>query len=170
MQNSFERMDCISLELVKERMLNKYVNNWKMQVQNKPKLYLYKTFKVEYKTEDYLKMELNCVERAYLAQLRLGILPIEIETGRYRSVAREERICQICNMNNVEDELHFLLYCTAYENIRMNWLDKMDINIDILDGNIEHSRSLLKKIFDFPRQTAKYIVRAMEIRRNILYK
>ncbi len=45
--------------------------------------------------------------RLLLAQFRLGILPLHIETGRFRNNQPEERICPIYN-TSVEDEYHFV--------------------------------------------------------------
>ncbi len=41
-------------------------------------------------------------------QLRLGILPLHIETGRYSNIPEADRICLLCNGNHVENDLHFL--------------------------------------------------------------
>ena len=37
---------------------------------------------------------------------------------------RNYRLCQICNINVIEDEYHFLLVCPAYRDIRVNTLPK----------------------------------------------
>ena len=55
----------------------------------------------------------------------MGILPLHIETGRYKTVTdREtgrirsmkvgERVCLICKSSIVEDEKHFLIHCQMY--------------------------------------------------------
>ena len=69
--------------------------------------------------------------RSTFAQLRLGILPLRIETGRFtnivdiyagtglfRNMRVAERICNICNDNLVEDEKHFLFTCSKYNTER----------------------------------------------------
>ena len=53
-------------------------------------------------------------ERSLLAQLRIGILPIRVETGIFVNLAVKERVCQICKSQEVEDELHFLFNCPKY--------------------------------------------------------
>ena len=85
-------------------------------------------FKTEYETEPYLKLNLVKWERSILAQFRMGVLPLFIETGRYKNVRNaegtfrrlkpEERRCNLCLLNNIEDEGHFLLVCPIYANIR----------------------------------------------------
>ena len=56
-------------------------------------------------------------KRSPLAQLRLGILPLKIETGRFSNLDREERLCDFCK-DAVEDEIHFLFHCGLYHEFR----------------------------------------------------
>ncbi len=37
--------------------------------------------------------------------------PLRIETGRFENMNVEEWICQICNTDVIEDEMHFLMSC-----------------------------------------------------------
>ena len=55
-----------------------------------------------------------------MAQFRFGILPLEIEVGRFRDIPLPNRICQMCNINVVEDEIHFLCECERYIDFRSN--------------------------------------------------
>ena len=57
----------------------------------KPKLRFYRAFKNTYKTENYLKKNLTCCEKSHLTQLRLGILPLMIELGRFRNIILENK-------------------------------------------------------------------------------
>jgi superfamily II helicase len=40
-----------------------------------------------------------------ICRLRISSHRLQIETGRYRNVPRDERICQNCSENEVEDEV-----------------------------------------------------------------
>ena len=51
-----------------------------------------------------------------IGQLRSGILPLEIETGRFRNIPLHERIYHVCNQNNVENEYHFYLHALFMKN------------------------------------------------------
>jgi hypothetical protein len=44
-------------------------------------------------------------------------LKLNVETGRYQNVARENRICLSYNMNALEDKYHFVLVCPAHRYI-----------------------------------------------------
>ena len=47
---------------------------------------------------------------------------LEVETGRYQSILREQRICKVCPLKMVEDEEHFIMKCPAYDEIRNQYL------------------------------------------------
>ena len=55
--------------------------------------------------------------RSALAKFRCEVGPIRLETGRYDRLSVNERICPICQ-TAVENEIHVLLYCQAYKEIR----------------------------------------------------
>ena len=99
-----------NLTIVKNPILAKQENEWREALLNKPKLGTYITFKTNFYTEKYVKKYTCKRERFLFTQLRVGILPLEIETGRYRGIAIEERLCQFCK-SLVEDEVHFLCIC-----------------------------------------------------------
>ena len=71
-----------------------------------------------------------------MAQFRFGILPPHIETGRFRNQSIEQRICNLCELNETEDEFHFLFKCTLYNDCRKIWIEnivKIDENFVQLD-------------------------------------
>ena len=84
------------------------------------KLRTYAVMKKEYKLEDYLTTDLSRKKATNLAQLRTSAHNLAIETGRYARpvVPSGERKCKMCAIDEVEDETHFLIRCTAYEEYR----------------------------------------------------
>ena len=44
-----------------------------------------------------------------------------IEKGRYLHLERNERVCSMCNSNDIEDEFHFILRCPSYNELRKNY-------------------------------------------------
>ena len=156
-----------NLDNIKEILIKKYTDIWKQDVLCKPKLRFYKQIKDEPTTDLYLKLNLSLKERSYLAQLRLGILPIEIEIGRYRQIPVAERVCKLCDNECIEDECHILFHCPAYENERKAWLDKLDLNNQIINNS--SMSEICKTIFGNPRQIAKYLITIMEIRKFKLF-
>ncbi len=48
------------------------------------------------------------------AQIRIGILPLHIETERFRNAKVEEKVCQVCNNGDVENEFNFVCICNLH--------------------------------------------------------
>ncbi len=66
----------------------------------------------------YRKFCISHQQRSIIAQLRLGILPIHIETGRFRGTQLDDRICQLCDTQEVENEIHFVCKCNLHSDLR----------------------------------------------------
>ena len=77
---------------------------------SKPKLRTYALFKIDTKTELFVTLLIPKCKRSIFCQFRSGILSLAIETGSYRIVPSDERLCEICNLNLVEGEIHFLCF------------------------------------------------------------
>ena len=82
------------------------------------KLRTYRTFKENYGEEQYIRIITPKKYRSTYAKFRCGVAPINIETCRYglNRVPVNERLCETCNL--VEDEIHVLLHCSMYDDIR----------------------------------------------------
>ena len=69
------------------------------------------------------KINMPLSHRAAFAKFRCGVAPLKIETGRYLGQAIEQRLCPFCD--NVEDEMHVILYCPAYDTLRNELFSKV---------------------------------------------
>ena len=107
---------------------------------------------------------MNIKQRSYLSQLRIGILQINIEIGRYRSIPLEERLCRLCNMNEIEDEIHFLFRCPTYNVQRNIWFTTMQRDLEELNDD-NSINDILKDMFHHDKSTANYIINCMELRK-----
>ncbi len=58
-------------------------------------------------------LNIDKYEKSLLSQLRYGILPLRIESGRYVNEPREERICTLCTTNTIDSVEYFLFECEA---------------------------------------------------------
>lgn len=96
---------------------------------NKPngnKLRTYRTFKSDLGVEQYMLLNVSKLQRRSLTKLRLGVLPLAIETGRHTRpiTPLNERVCRLCNIDTVENELHFLIHCPLYDDQRVLLFNK----------------------------------------------
>ena len=56
-------------------------------------------------------------------------MPSKIETGRFVNLALEDILCEVYNLNEIEDELHFICKCELYYEIRNEFYDsKLSFN------------------------------------------
>ena len=97
-----------------------------------------------------------------------GILPLFIETGRFYNIKLEHRICTLCNMNKIENEIHFLFECVLYNDLRTSWL----INVCNKNTNFNNLSIENKLKFMFEncfRNTAKYVVNCFNRRKDIIF-
>ena len=84
-------------------------------------------------------------KRSVLAKCRMGTLPLKIETGRYRSIAEHQRICINCDLDLIENEKHFIFYCTKHTEIRNDKLNRL------LDNDYDDIQNLKMIFHDFDR-------------------
>ena len=85
------------------------------------KLHTYKQFKNKFTLENYLIVTSNFENRKLIAKFRCSDLELMIEKGRHKKINVEERFCYMCSEKKLEDELHFLLECHAYDRIRIGF-------------------------------------------------
>ena len=69
--------------------------------------------------ESYLLHSKNLNHLTVLARLDISSHSLAIETGRHSKpkIEKENRLCNFCYLNEVEDEQCFLLRCTLYETL-----------------------------------------------------
>jgi hypothetical protein len=61
--------------------------------------------------------------RSALAKFRCGVAPLRLETGRYENIPEDRRLCPICK-SGIENEIHVLFHCVAYQDLREQLTNK----------------------------------------------
>ena len=144
-------------------------DEWKTDVHKFPKLRTYLLFKHGFYTEPYVTNIYNRGHRSALAQLRCGVLPLSIETGRFQSIPLELRLCTFCSLHVIEDEVHFLLYCSFYNELRNILFSKAEAACPgFLSLNEIEKMSFLMDP-EVVKCTARYVFEAMTKRRKLLF-
>ena len=140
---------------------------WKDNLVKYPKLRTYITFKDNFCIEPYVQINMNRKYRSVLAQLRSGILPLEIECGRWKGLEVNERICRVCNQNVVEDEHHFVLDCPLYDDERSHYIEKLDK--PDFQGLESKQKWQLIMSNEYVIETARFIWNIFQKRKSVLF-
>ena len=83
-------------------------------------------------------------------------------------IDRQNRICRLCDLNRVEDELHFGFECPAYRIEREDMIDKLRFgNQGFVVNNIQ-PENLYKICMMRPFILAKYLKKIWDKRTSIL--
>ena len=112
-------------------MQKKYISYWNHTLQHSQKRNFYYKIKTNYGPSVYLDPFQN-PSRKTLVKLRISSHKLRIETGRYDNIPRDERLCNLCNCNRIEDETHFLLDCPSFSSTRDMFLSKLEPKIPFL--------------------------------------
>ena len=168
MQQSFENKQITNLEHVKNLFNDKHQQEWNEKLHTVSKLRTCVTFKSNYETETYLKLNICKAEISHLAQFRCAVLPLKIETGRFFGLNVEDRLCQVCDQNAVENEIHFLLHCTLYDDLRRTMIVKSERR-DIRLRTLTETEKLTLILKHDEKQCAKFIFNTMHRRKSVLY-
>ncbi len=165
----YKNVNVVNIDHVKECLIDTWESEWKTAVTNKSKLKLYKSIKHKFEVEKYLLLNIDKYEKSLLSQLRYGILPLRTETGRYVNERPEERICTLCNTNNIENAEHFLFDCPMYDNYRLEFMHKAQNCIN--DWEKLSQSECLEQLFEvMPRALGKYVKEIYLYHRSQIYK
>ena len=97
-------------------------DQWRISLTCFSKLDTYTCFKKHLNCESYLlSIEID-IYRIALCKLRVSDHLLRIESGRHDNIPREQRLCQLCNLHEVENEFHFLLICPALSELRLSYI------------------------------------------------
>ena len=137
------------------------------------RLRLYREIKPLPMAEAFVTGPIPADWRRVMAALRMGCLPLEVETGRFGCAARplQQRICKLCS-TDVENEEHFLLHCHALKEERkdlFNAMCKTEGN-KLLYLNATAKVLLILKLAQQPRQICKLVFSMYSKRRSLLLK
>ena len=137
LKECFTNKTNIDLTTVRNVLFEKFSCDWLNSTKNMSKLDIYCNIKSDLKVEKYLELNISRYEKSLLSQLRYGVLPLRVETGRFVNEKREDRICRLCNLNQIEDQLHFVFHCPLYSNNRDELYHKARMSFPMWDHPLQ---------------------------------
>jgi len=151
-QNQFNNE--VNFNIIKQRILDIYCQQWYSEINNSRRLEAYCLFKQSFKFESYLDFITEPKYRIALTRFRTSSHDLAIETGRYDNLNREDRRCNNCNSRLIENEFHFLLTCGKYSELRSKYIKRYNCSWPTLK-TIENL--LLEKSIITIRNVSKFI-------------
>lgn len=94
--------------IVKDTLINQFLQDWFRNVENSPKCLNYKIFKKGFGQDIYLTKLPNDL-RVLFTKFRTCNHKLPIETRRWTNIKRFHRICLLCNTNTLGDEQHYVM-------------------------------------------------------------
>ena len=99
-----------------------YSQNWHAEMFTNSLCLNYRIFKEKCQCES-LVLKLPFKHRISLTRFRCGNHRLPIASGRYAGIERTQRICNICNTDQLGDEFHYLFECPAFHEDRAIYID-----------------------------------------------
>ena len=99
------------IDPIERKFLVKDREEWKCAAEEMSKLCTYVRVKDFTEVGTLVKANLPRNQRSLMARFLCGILPLQVETGRFSNVKKELCCCKVCFGDDIEDEIHFLLKC-----------------------------------------------------------
>lgn len=96
--------------LMKQTLQDQFIQKWHSDINNSSRGVFYGSIKKDFGLENYL-LRLQEKPRIWIGKFRSSNIKFPIETGRWRNVSKEERICTLCNDGLIGDEFHYLFIC-----------------------------------------------------------
>ena len=94
--------------IVKQRIIDIYKQSLITEISSSSKCFMYKHLIDHIDLQTYLKKPIYNQYKKCITRLRLSSHCLSIETGRYKNIPLDRRICPMCK-TDVEDEFHFVL-------------------------------------------------------------
>ena len=127
------------------------------EAREKPKLRTYVKFKDFGDPLILVKCNLPRFQRSLLAKFMCGIFPLELETGRYIGTPEEQRLCRVCEEQNVENEIHFIFLCPYYIHTRKDFLHLAKESYENFEESSYYEKLNMMFSEVMIRHTAKYL-------------
>ena len=131
------------IKQVKLCLIYTYKVDWSSKARNSIKLRKYIKFKFDHSLEEYLFYIPDTRWIKALSRLRMSSHMLEIERGRHakpQKLPLEQRTCQRCTSNSVDDEIHFLITCSYFATQRTSLLAESKLHNTEFDSHSNNDK------------------------------
>ena len=112
------------LGMLKERLIDCHWQRYNEHVTSSERFSVYALFRCDVSIiPHYLQADINSQFKYIMTRFRFGISDIYTHSYRYRSHSENDLLCPLCK-GDKEDEYHFIMCCSFYENLREQFIPK----------------------------------------------
>ena len=145
------------LRILRLRMIDCYRQEWSSKLSGSDRFSIYRSFKQTLEPERYFRDISLAKFRNVFVKFRLGIVDLNVN-NRYNNAANK---CPFCN--SIETELHFLLFCHKYKELRDKYIRK-----HFKTNNVQLSALIQNDNTEITRSVAMFIFYALKNRETIV--
>ena len=157
------------MEAVNAAALKYSQDLWWQAAKEKPKLSTYLDFSEIDDPRTLVKANLPRGQRSLIPKLMCGILPFEVEVGRFVCKDKEERVCTVCGSQQIEDEYHVLYSCVALKPVRKAFYREYIPNYKGFKKLENRVKTKILMEAEMIKNTGFFIEQMFKKRRDILY-
>lgn len=150
------------MKLFKQRLVDCSKQDWHRQINNSSKAHYYRYYMTNLTLANYISYKIPLKFRIALSRLRCSVHELNIETGRHYNIPQENRLCSLCNAYEIEDEFHFIMTCSLYDELRHTYLPHLDNTVK----NVEAFIRLMNSTEAITMCLAKFIYYAFKLRKE----
>ena len=107
---------------VRQKLKYIFITHWLSRIENNSSRINNRIFKTNFVFEQCLE-SLPIKQQIFFMQIRTRNHRLPIETSRWQSIQREERLCTLCQAE-IGDEFHDILVCKQLQAIRKQYLSR----------------------------------------------
>ena len=145
--------------LFKESIVRIFTRQWWKDIESSSKLRTYTLVKKYFCVEPYILHTRGNHLITSMARYRMSSHDLNIERGRYNNTITpvNQRIFTRCELNEIDDEIHFLLHCSAMNNERKILFDSVTAIINIQPTNEMFLRIMTSRDITVVKSLAQFI-------------
>ena len=113
------------LDALKSRLLVLNRQKWLLDAADKAKLRMFIEIYESGHPRAIVESLLPRGQRSLVSKLKTGIFPLHLETGQWKDTPLENRTCSACDKRLLENEYHFLIHCTGYDDMREEFVKEL---------------------------------------------
>ncbi len=156
------------LESAQSVLTHKSRQIWREDALTKPKLCTYVEARNLTGGPGLVKLNLPRPTRSLVSKLMCGILPLEVEVGRFQGIKCELRLCRVCGKKATETEYHFLFSCKRLKYTCKKMPKKLRRSIMGLKTPQEKLSTLFHQ--KHLKSFAEYLTVLYDARQQVLYR